>query len=157
MSLVPLCHQVSLPSSSFVDRKSSSSGGRCGRLIRKLRRNASDRNVVERLLMNHSSSTTTVNTSLMTSSGSKQSLAEDDKDEVHPGDPQGLCVDGEDNLMVVDRQPARVLLYRPDGRFLAVLLSPDHGLVRPRACGLSGTNTLSVTDEQGAVKTFSFF
>ena len=80
-----------------------------------------------------------------------------ENDESVPLDPRGVCVDQNDNILIVDRQTARVLIYNPVGGFIGVLLSKKDGLVEPRTCCLSGNNTLSITDEACGIKTFSFF
>jgi len=155
-------------------------GAKCKKLMKNLRRNTSNKSLTEMLVMAGSScSLVAMEMSENNLQKSRSSLSEvkrkseqtqslkraqseiNEAVKVHdknvPLDPRGICIDSHDNLLVVDKETVRLLVYSPTGDFIGTLLTKDDGLVEPRACCISGTNQLTLTDETDIIKTFTFF
>ena len=74
----------------------------------------------------------------------------------HVEDPRGICVDKNDNILVVDRARHRVTVFNSEGHFMYHLLTENDGLSYPMAVCIVGRSTIAVTDSSASVKLFEF-
>nr|XP_039271377.1 uncharacterized protein LOC120345864 isoform X1 [Styela clava] len=74
----------------------------------------------------------------------------------HVEDPRGVCVDEEDNILLVDRARNRVTVFTPEGHFIRHILTDENGLNEPMAACVLHDGSLAVTDSSNCVKIFQF-
>lgn len=74
----------------------------------------------------------------------------------HVGDPRGICVDKNDNILLADCARHRVSVFDPTGHFIRHLLTEEDGLLEPTAMCVIDSSTIAVKDSSVGVKIFQF-
>lgn len=95
----------------------------------------------------------------VSSQGSMWESASEEMEECrrcHVEDPRGVCVDDNDNILLVDRARNRISLFTPSGHFLRHVLTEHDGLHQPKALCVLHDGSLAVTDSSNIVKIFHF-
>lgn len=74
----------------------------------------------------------------------------------HVGDPRGICVDKNDNILLADYARHRVSVFDPTGHFVRHLLTEKDGLRQPNALCVIDDSTIAVKDSAVGIKIFQF-
>lgn len=72
------------------------------------------------------------------------------------GDPQGICVDDFNNILVADRTSGAIFLYNEQGQFLRSLLSSWGSIHEPRQLRVFNNRSLVVLNGFNILKVFYF-
>lgn len=71
--------------------------------------------------------------------------------------PKGICLDDNDNILVVDKHKNRLVVFTSEGHFVRYLLTEIDGLKDPIAVCILEPGKIAVTDSSSCIKVFEFY